>query len=186
MNINNFFFEGEFFSWVVLPILICLARIIDQSIGTLRLIFVAKGYKALAPILAFFEALIWLIAVSQILQRMDNWVTFFAYGLGFALGNYFGIILEQKISLGNVIIRIFPKTNHLLLIDFMREHNFGYTLIDGEGREGNLKIIFSILTRKNLKELLPKINEIMPESFYTIEEVKSVKKGIFKNNLNRK
>ena len=79
--------NSELFTWVILPILICLARISDQSIGTLRLILVSKGYKLIAPFLAFFESLIWLLAVSQILKHLDNWVTFVAYGLGFALGN---------------------------------------------------------------------------------------------------
>ncbi len=183
LNIINT--DSTLFSWVILPLLICLARICDQSIGTMRMIFVSKGMKIIAPFLAFFESLIWLIAVSQILKHIDNWVTFVAYGLGFALGNYIGIILEEKLSLGNVIVRIFPKTNHTQLINYMISNDLGYSMIDAEGRKGGLKIIFSIVGRKDLKDFLPKINELSPDSFYTIEEVKSVKKGIFKP-VNRK
>jgi len=64
--------ESMIFTWVVLPLLIFLSRIADQSIGTLRLIFVSKGYKLYAPLLGFFEVIIWLVAVSQILQHMNN------------------------------------------------------------------------------------------------------------------
>jgi len=174
-----FSLDSPIFTWVILPILICLARISDQSIGTLRLILVSKGYKTLAPFLAFFESLIWLLAVSQILKHLDNWVTFVAYGMGFAIGNYVGILLEEKLSLGNVIVRIFPKNDHKNLLQYMNDQNVGYSLIDAEGRMGGLKIIFSIVTRKSLPQFEKAIEEYTPDAFYSIEEVKSVKKGIF-------
>jgi len=172
-------FDSPLYAWFILPLLICLARISDQSIGTLRLILVSKGYKLLAPFLAFFESLIWLLAVSQILKHLDNWVTFVAYGLGFAIGNYVGILLEEKISLGNVIVRIFPKTNYTELVEFMNIENIGYSIIDAEGRMGELKIIFSIISRRNLPTFIQMIEKHVPGAFYSIEEVRSVKKGIF-------
>ncbi len=183
MDVISLFPQDSFWiQWVVLPVLICLARILDQSIGTLRLIFLSKGMKTITPFLAFFESLIWLIAVSQILKHMDNFVTFIAYGLGFALGNYVGILLEEKISMGNAIVRIFPNCDSNDFIEYMKSNNFGYTLMNAEGSKGPLKIIFSIVKRKHLSEFLDKTNEILPNSFYTIEEVKSVKQGIFKNS----
>lgn len=183
MDILNLFPQDSLWiQWVVLPILICSARILDQSIGTLRLIFLSKGMKKITPFLAFFESLIWLIAVSQILKHMDNFMTFIAYGLGFALGNYIGILLEEKISIGNAIVRIFPHTDTTDFIEYMKLNNFGYTLMNAEGSKGPLKIIFSIVKRKHLSEFLNKTNEILPDSFYTVEDVKSVKQGIFKNS----
>lgn len=183
MDIVNLFPQDSLWiQWVVLPILICSARILDQSIGTLRLIFLSKGMKKITPFLAFFESLIWLIAVSQILKHMDNFMTFIAYGLGFALGNYIGILLEEKISIGNAIVRIFPHTDTTDFIEYMKLNNFGYTLMNAEGSKGPLKIIFSIVKRKHLSEFLNKTNEILPDSFYTVEDVKSVKQGIFKNS----
>lgn len=179
MLISADFLNSPWFTWFLLPLLICLARISDQSIGTLRLILVSKGHKTVAPFLAFFESLIWLMAVSQILKHMDNWVTFFAYGLGFALGNYIGMILEEKISLGHVMIRIFPKTDYSNLISYMSQHDIGYSIIDAEGRMGELKIIFSIISRRNLNDFINIIETHNPDAFYSVEEVRSVKKGIF-------
>ncbi len=183
--LSIFSLDSPFFTWVLLPLLICLARIADQSIGTLRLILVAKGYRIVAPILAFFESLIWLLAVSQILKHLDNWVTFVAYGLGYAIGNYVGIVLEERLSLGNVIIRVFPKSNYNELKDYMNSHNIGYTIMDAEGRMGGLKIIFSIISRKSLPEYIKMIESTSPDAFYSIEEVKSVKKGIFQPSNSR-
>ena len=64
--------DTGWFTWVILPLLIFFARIADQSIGTLRLIFLSKGYRVIAPVLGFFEVIIWLVAVSQIMKHLDN------------------------------------------------------------------------------------------------------------------
>lgn len=183
--LSVFSLDSPFFTWVLLPLLICLARITDQSIGTLRLILVAKGYRKVAPFLAFFESLVWLLAVSQILKHLDNWVTFVAYGLGYAIGNYVGIVLEERLSLGNVIVRVFPRTNYGELKNHMNTNNIGYSIIDAEGRMGELKIIFSIISRKSLQSFIQVIENTCPEAFYSIEEVKSVKKGIFQTTNSR-
>lgn len=172
--------DSPVFSWVVLPLLIFIARICDQSIGTLRLIFVSKGFKRIVPFLAFFEAMIWLIAISQILSRLDNVVTFLAYGLGFAMGNYVGMLLEERLSIGSIIIRIFSKEHRTEFVEVLQKHNYGYTIINAEGSTGELKIIFCIINRKYLSHLIEHIKAIDSNTFYTIEEVKSVEKGIFK------
>jgi uncharacterized protein YebE (UPF0316 family) len=172
--------NSPIFCWVVLPLLIFFARICDQTIGTLRLIFVSKGFKHIVPFLAFFEAMIWLIAISQILGHLENIATFFAYGLGFATGNYVGMLIEERLSIGSVIIRIFSKEHIAEFVKVLQKHNYGYTIINAEGSTGELKIIFSIINRKYLSHLIEQINVIDSNTFYTVEEVKSVKKGIFK------
>lgn len=176
------FFAGDspVFTWVILPLLIFLARIADQSIGTLRLIFVSKGYKYLAPFLGFFEVIIWLVAVGQIFKQLDNALYYIAYGAGFAAGNFVGIILEEKISLGTVVVRIIPKLDTSDLIEYLKSHNYGLTIMDAEGSRGKVKVILSIIPRKQLREYVSIINKFNPNAFYTIEEVKSVRHGIFR------
>ena len=97
-----------YFTWVVIPVLIFLARILDVSIGTLRLIYVSRGYKTLAPVLGFFEVLIWLAAIRQIMQHVDNPACFLAYALGFASGNYIGMWISEKLSIGKVLLLTKP------------------------------------------------------------------------------
>lgn len=173
--------NSDLFTWVILPLLIFLSRIADQSIGTLRLIFLSKGYKYIAPMLGFFEVIIWLIAVSQIMKHLDNVFCYLAYGSGFAMGNFIGITLEERISIGNVLVRIIPNADTTLLIDKLREQNFGITTIDAEGSKGNVKVIISIIKRKDLNHFVSVINDCSPNAFYTVEEVKSINHGIFRN-----
>jgi uncharacterized protein YebE (UPF0316 family) len=179
-----FLTDSPLFTWVFLPLLIFFARITDVSIGTLRLIFVSKGFKFYAPMLGFFEVIVWLLAIGQIMQHLDNFLCYIAYGLGFATGNYLGIILEEKMSLGTVLIRVVPKVDTTNLINHLREHNFGASLVDIEGMTGKLKMIFSIVKRKDLQEVLGIIQEHNPQAFVTIEDVKTAKEGYFR--LSRK
>ncbi len=84
--------QSPYFTYIIIPLLICLARIIDVSLGTVRIILVSKGAKIIAPILGFFEVLIWLIAIGQVMQNLTNVMNYFAYAFGFAIGNYIGIL----------------------------------------------------------------------------------------------
>lgn len=173
------FIDSQLFTWVVLPLLIFLGRIADQSMGTLRVIFISKGYKYLAPLIGFFESIIWLLAVSQIMQHLDNIVCFVAYGAGFGMGNYVGILLEEKLSLGNVIIRVILRSDSPELIAHLRETGFGFTLLNAEGSQGSVKVLFLVIRRQKAQHLIGILNKFNPNAFYTIEDVKAVKEGVF-------
>jgi uncharacterized protein YebE (UPF0316 family) len=173
--------DSDFFTWVILPLLIFISRIADQSIGSMRLIFLSKGYRFIAPMLGFFEVIIWLIAVSQIMKHLDNVLCYIAYGAGFAMGNFIGMTLEERISIGTVLVRLIPTLNTNELIDNLRNNNFGLTTVDAEGSKGNVKIIISIINRKDLKDYISIINKTNPNAFYTVEDVKTINQGIVRN-----
>jgi len=172
--------DPTLYNWVILPLLIALARIMDVSVGTIRLIFVSRGYKYLAPMLGFIEVIIWLLAIGQIMQQLDNFMSYIGYGTGFAMGNYIGILLVEKMSIGTVVIRIIPKMDTTTLIQQMREANYGVTSVDAEGRNGPVKMLFSIIKKKDLRDALRIINTCNPHAFYTIEEVQKVNEGYFR------
>ncbi|MCL2027180.1 MAG: DUF2179 domain-containing protein [Bacteroidales bacterium] len=177
--------SGDLYNWVVLPLLIFTARIIDQSIGTLRVVFLSKGYKNIAPILGFFESLIWLLVVREVIMYVSDPLCFIAYAAGFASGSYIGLIIEEKLSIGNVIIRVILPNEDTALIEAFRQEIFGFTLIDGEGRNGKVKIIFIVLNRTNLPKVLDILQNVSPNAFYSIEDVKQVKDGIFPKSTRR-
>ena len=174
--------QSEIFTWIILPILIFLARICDVSIGTVRIVYVSKGFKLLASILGFIEVSIWIMAMSQIMKHLNNPLCFLAYGAGFATGNYIGITIEEKLSIGTVIIRIIPRDNATELIAFLKSQNIGLTIVDGEGSYGKVKVIFSVIQRQEIDNVINNINKYTPSAFYSIEDVKAVKEGIFKES----
>lgn len=166
------------YTFILVPALIFLARITDQSIGTLRIIFVSKGYKVLGPVLGFFEVIIWLLAIGQIMQHLNNIWCYLAYGGGFATGNYIGMRLEERLSLGTVLVRIIPKRDTTKLIAHLQDKKFGVTVLDAKGSKGAVNIILTIIKRKQLPKVIGIINTFNPNAFYTVEELKSVNEGV--------
>ncbi len=173
------FFDSGIFSYVLLPILIFLARICDVSIGTMRIIFVSKGKKYVAPILGFFEVLIWIIAISKIMQNLDNYVNYIAYAAGFATGNFVGMLIEEKLAVGFQMIRVFTYQNGPLLVKNFNTEGFGATSVEAHGAKEKVHIIYTIVQRSELQRVLDIIDEFNPKAFYTIEDVRTVSEGIF-------
>jgi len=176
------FIDNEIFTWVVLPLLIFFARILDVSIGTMRLIFVSKGLKLLAPLLGFFEVIIWLLAIGQIMQNLNNILCYLAYGLGFSMGNYIGILLEEKMSIGTVLVRVIPKLDVKNLIESLRTDNFAVSAVEIEGMKGKGKMLFSIINRKDIKAYVKIVHKFNPLAFYTIEDVRAIKEGFLRSH----
>ncbi len=179
MVLLNTFYESATFTYFVLPFLIFIARICDVSIGTIRIVMVAKGQRLLAPILGFFEVLIWLLAISRIFDNLDNWVCYLAYGAGFATGNYVGMYIEEKLAMGIIKIQIITSKPADLLIEKLLVAGYGITHQDAKGGTENVSIIYSIIKRTELPKMAETIKTYNPNAFYSIEDVKFVSHGIF-------
>jgi uncharacterized protein YebE (UPF0316 family) len=170
-------YHSEIFKFVLLPAIIFLARICDVTLDTLRIIYVSRGMKYTAPLIGFFEVLIWLTAISQIFSNMTNPVYYIAYAGGFAMGNFIGIIIEEKMAIGTVVIRIITQKDATKLIESLKEGGHGITHVDAQGAMGPVKIIFTIVKRKNIDRVLKLIRKYNPLAFFTIEDVRSARKG---------
>jgi uncharacterized protein YebE (UPF0316 family) len=171
--------NSELFSWVILPILIFLARIIDVSFSTLRIVFLGRGQKLLASSFGFVEVIIWLVAMTQIMQNLDNVFCYLAYGLGFAAGTYIGMKIEEKLAIGVQVVRIFLPKDGDKLKQALHKAGFGYTLVDAEGATGKVKIIYTIVRRKDVPKVTELIAQHHSKAFYSIEDLITVKEGIF-------
>jgi uncharacterized protein YebE (UPF0316 family) len=164
---------------IALPFLIFLAEVAVVTFGTLRIIFVARGQKVIAPILGFFEVFIWLLAISQVMQNLSDWSCFVAFALGFTLGNYLGILIEQRLALGTVIVRIITHRDATDLVEQLRAANFGFTCVEGQGATGKVQIVLTIVKRKQLAEVVALIKAYHPGAFYAVDDLQSASEGIF-------
>lgn len=173
------FFHSEVLKLFILPFAIFTARICDVSLDTLRIIYVSRGLKFLAALIGFFEVLIWLIAISQIINNLTNPVLYIAYASGFAMGNYIGITIEGKMAIGTVVIRIITQKDASQLIEVLKAEGYGVTHTDAQGALGPVKIIFTIVKRKDISPILEIIRRFNPLAFYTIEDIRSVRQGVF-------
>jgi uncharacterized protein YebE (UPF0316 family) len=167
--------ESILFDYVILPLLIMMARVLDVSMDTIRVIMVAKGYRNYAPIIGFFQSLIWVITISRVMVNLENWTAYIGYAGGFSLGTYVGMRLEEKLALGHELIRVITKSDATELVNILRAEGFPVTAVNGQGRDGEVGILFIIMKRKAIKHVVEVINAYNPKAFYTIEDMRFVR-----------
>lgn len=172
------FFDSPIYTYLVLPLLIFSARIMDVSLDTIRIIFINRNLRYLATAVGFFEVLIWLMVIRQIFQQLDNPVCFVAYAAGFAAGNFVGIIIENRLSIGRVIIRIITRQEADDLVSYLRSEGYGITVIDAEGATGPVEVIFTIVERSDIGRVVEIIKRFNPQSFYSVEDVRFVSEAV--------
>ncbi|MFN8164992.1 MAG: DUF2179 domain-containing protein [Bacteroidia bacterium] len=173
------FMDGELFKWVILPIIIFIARTMDVTLGTLRNVFISKGFRNIVPFIGFVEVMIWLISIRQVMQHLDNPVCYIGFAGGFAMGTYVGLLIDNRLALGLQVLRIIIHTDHLPLVDALQKENLGVTIMDGHGAKGPVKIIFTIVKRKDIAKVKGIIQDLNPNAFYSIEDIRIANQGVF-------
>jgi len=173
------FFSSDIFAFVIVPLMIFCARICDVSIGTVRYILISRGFKYIAPIFGFFEVIIWLVAIGQVIGNITNPICYIAYGGGFATGTFIGMEIEERMKLGLSIIRLITAIPADTFISRLRQYGYGVTTISAMGASGEVTIIFMVVRRSKVSHLIPLIRDFNPNAFFTIEDVRSVSEGIF-------
>ena len=170
--LESYGISEQLFDYLIMPLLIFCARVGDVSINTLRIMFMMNGKKNIAPFLGFFEALIWLLAIGQIFQNIDNPLSYLAYAAGFGTGTYVGMYFDETLAFGRVLVRVITPEPMLDLMDYMKENDHRFTNVGGEGRFGKVNLLFTVLKRDSLKSFIEKVKSLDEKAFYTIEGVK--------------
>ena len=156
---------------IIAALSIFLLRLLDQTLGTLRLLYVNKGKPGLGAILGFVESAIWVVAISRVIQDLNDPLLIFGYALGFAAGTISGSYIESSIAIGDVVVRIFLQKgkNSDSLTKELRSNGFGVTVLNGEGMEGEVSIAWCVTPRKQVKKVLNIVSEISPNAYVTTE-----------------
>ena len=175
--------HSPYFDFLLLPLLIFCLRICDMTLDTLRIIFMTKGLKRLAPIIGFFEILIWIIAITRIMQHLNNWVCYVAYAGGFATGNYVGMLVDEKLAIGHELIRVITRMDASKMADALRTDGYGVTTVRATGMQGEVGIVYIIANRKNQKRAIQIIQQHNPNALVTIQSVHYISRQVDKNIL---
>jgi uncharacterized protein YebE (UPF0316 family) len=163
--------HSPYIDFLLLPLLIFGLRICDMTLDTLRIIFMTKGLKRLAPIIGFFEILIWIIAITRIMQNLNSWVCYVAYAGGFATGNYVGMLVDEKLAIGHELIRVITRVEATELAKALRAGGFGVTTVNAQGMQGDVGILYIVVNRRNQRHAIQIIRKYNPNAFVTIQNV---------------
>lgn len=161
-------------------LLIFSMRVLDVSLGTVRMILVMRGLKLRAALLGFVEVTIWVLAVSQVMSSLGNLWQLLAYSSGFATGTLVGIWLEGKLAIGQVDVHILSLTRGKAIAEALRKVNFGVTELRGNGRSGDVDVIATVAPRRDTQKIIRLATAIDASSFITVDDMKVVKRGYVK------
>jgi len=160
-------------------LLIFVARLVDVSMATIRMIMVVRGKRTLAACIGFVESAIYILAIGKVLSGMNNPLNVLAYASGFATGNYVGIFLEEKMALGSIIVQVISEYEIAQLVEKLRDKGFGVTVIEGYGRKGIRHLLNVSLQRKNLSKLYNVVDEHDKKAFVTVTDARAIRGGYF-------
>ena len=171
-------FESEIIILWLIPFLIFLSRVVDVSIGTIRIIFISRGWKFVSAGLGFIEVFIWVLAISQIMKNLDNVWAYFAYAMGFACGTYVGMLIEEKIAIGTVLFQVITKKPAPKLIKELHESDAKLTSVKARGDDGPVDIIYVVAKRKKAHKVYLLIKKYHPRAFLSVEDIRVVQESL--------
>ncbi|MEX2530140.1 MAG: DUF2179 domain-containing protein [Gemmatimonadota bacterium] len=168
---------AELFASPLGPLIIFLLRIVDVSLATVRMLLIIRGQRMIVPILGFFEAAIWVVAVGVAIQNLHSFLHIFGYAAGFGAGSVVGLWLEGKLAMGLATLRIISRDDGEEVASNLRTRGFGVTELAGYGRSGKVEILLSIVKRRQVKEVVKAVEAVDPDAFISVEEPRAIRRG---------
>lgn len=159
------------------PLVILVLRATDVTMATVRMLLIVRGRRNLVPVIGFFEILIWVVAVGTVVQHLNSPLHVMGYAAGFAIGNYLGLLLEERMALGLATVRTMVKSGGPALAAELRLEGFGVTEMEGRGRDGVVDVLYSVTPRRTVRRCVALINERAPDSFVVVDEPRAVYRG---------
>lgn len=161
-------------------LIIFALRVSDMSLDTLRMFFVMRGRKSLAWVVGFFQALVFVIAITRVLGNLDNPLTIVSYAAGFATGNVVGMLLEERLAIGHIHLRIISPRRGSAIASRLREEGYAVTEIPARGKDGMVTLLNCSVFRRNVIRVDRIIQEVDEEAFVTAEEIHPVWRGFWR------
>lgn len=170
---------------LITGLLIFIARVSDVSLGTMRMLMLVKGRRLPAAGIGFFEAFIYVNALGRVLNQLDRWEYILVYALGFAMGNYLGIFLEERMALGYAGVEIIVQSESDSLVQFLRDNGFGVTVGQGWGMDGPKDIITVIVPRRQMPKLMDLVNSHDSKSFTIVMDARKTMGGYYQRQKSK-
>ncbi len=160
--------------------LIFLLRVSDMTLDTLRVLMVMRGRKPIAWVLGFFQATIFIVAISSVLSNLSNFLNVIGYAAGFATGNVVGMLIEERLAIGHINLSIVSPNLGSAIANRLRDEGYAITEIPARGKDGMVTLLSSSVLRKNVNNVRKIVNDIDPGAFITAEDVRPVRRGFWR------
>ena len=155
-------------------VIIFTLRLLDVGMATVRIVLLSRGRRGPASLLGFFESLVWVIAIARVFDGLDDPVRMIAFALGFAAGTYAGSKVEEWMALGQALVRIVAPVLSDQVAPLLRAKGYGATVVNGDGLNGEVRVTFCVVPRKEVHSVTRLIHEANPQAYVTIEQTSTV------------
>ena len=155
-------------------------RVSDMTCDTLRMLFVVRGRKGIAWVLGFVQSVIFVIAITTVLQHLDNPLNVVGYAAGFATGNVVGMLIEERLAIGYVKISIVTQLLGAALSQELRQAGFAVTEIPARGRDGMVSMLSVSVARKAVSRVEAIVHAADPQAFVISEDVRPLRRGFWR------
>ena len=162
----------------LLPLVVFLAELSVVTLSTMRIIFVARGKKWLAPLLGFFEVSIWLFAIGQIMRNLNNVGCYLGFAAGFTLGNFLGVLLEKRLAIGSAVVQVITTRDVAGLVEGLRAADYGVTRLEGRGATGPVHVVCTVVKRRDLDHVVGLVKDFDAHAFYSVNDLQTAASGI--------
>jgi uncharacterized protein YebE (UPF0316 family) len=162
---------------ILLVLAIFGLRVLNNAIGTVRVIVTSNGRRNMALGLAFIESLIFAYTAGQVLTNLENIPNLIAYAGGFAVGGYVGILIEEKFVKGYVTINVISVSHGHEIALKLREQGYGVTETIGEGGQGQVAMLMSVVLRQDTKRVINEVHDVDDKAFITVESARTAQYG---------
>ena len=155
---------------VAVCFIVCIAKIVEISIQSLKTCMMVRGQRMKAAVLGFSECLIWGLVISTIIGTLgDNLFLLAFYCVGYAAGLFIGSTLEGKIALGTSSIQLIANDeNTEKIIEYLKKSSRGYTVFEGHGSIDKMNMILVVTQRKDANPLLKEIRQICENNVFVV------------------
>jgi uncharacterized protein YebE (UPF0316 family) len=160
--------------------LIFILRVSDMTLDTLRVLFVMRGKKKIAWVLGFFQSAIFVLAIGRVLTQLNNPLNIIGYAAGFATGNVVGMLIEERIAIGHIMVNIISPRRGSAIVAHLRDNGYAVTELSGRGKDGMVSLINCSVLRKQVDAVHQLVNEVDPEAFITAEDVRPIRHGFWR------
>jgi uncharacterized protein YebE (UPF0316 family) len=159
---------------------IFVLRVMDMSLDTIRVLFVVRGNKKLAWVLGFAQSVIFVVAISSVLTHLNNPLMILGYAAGFATGNVVGMIIEERMAVGHLLLTIISPMRGTAIAQDLRDAGYGVTEIAGRGKDGMVTLLHCSVLRKDIDNVETIVLECDPHAFVTLGDVRAVRRGFWR------
>ncbi|HZU37828.1 MAG TPA: DUF5698 domain-containing protein [Gemmataceae bacterium] len=168
-----------------LPVIVFVAETCVVTLCIMRTILVTRGWKGLAACLGFFEVSIWLFAIGQVMSNLNRIDCALAFAGGFSLGNFLGVMLEQKLALGHVVVQVTTQNDAAALVTSLRSGSYGVTSVNARGARGPFQVVYTVVPRRELAKVLSLVQNFDRQAFYAVHYLQTTAAGVFPNLRSR-